>query len=217
VQAYEDPTVLINMSVWKSVEALKTFVYQTAHVGPLRDRLKWFEKPKEAHMVLWWVPAGHIPSVAEARERLDFYRRHGESLLGFSFAKPQPPPDAPPGEPAALALNFDRRRFVMAQNSANGDCSVETSFHYRQNGNRVWATYDGGRVRLGSLVAIGDREGRLNIRYQHADDAGRLRAGRCTSKPEILSDGRLRLHEEWQWTTGDLSAGRSIIEEVTPG
>ncbi len=57
------------MSVWESVEALKEFVYKSAHIGPLRDRLKWFEKPVEAYMAMWWIPAGHIPNVEEAKER----------------------------------------------------------------------------------------------------------------------------------------------------
>ena len=214
VQAYEDPTILVNMSVWRSVESLKNFAYQGAHLGPLRDRLKWFEKPTEAHMVLWWIPAGHIPSIAEARERLDFYRSHGECAVAFSFRNIQPLPDAPAGEPVSLAMNLDQRRFVSTQNTSNGDCSVETRFRYRQQGDRVWGMYDGGRVRFGSLVGIGEASGRLDVRYQHADEAGRIRTGKCMSHPEILSDGRLRLHEEWQWTNGDLSEGRSIIEEI---
>jgi hypothetical protein len=52
VQAYEDPLVLVNLSVWESVEALRDFAYKSGHCGPLRDRLQWFEKPKEAHLAL---------------------------------------------------------------------------------------------------------------------------------------------------------------------
>ena len=81
---YDDPRININMSVWESVEALKEFVYKSAHIGPLRDRLKWFEKPVEAYMAMWWIPAGHIPTVEEAKQRLQFRRtcgRHGRRFF----------------------------------------------------------------------------------------------------------------------------------------
>lgn len=214
VQAYQDPLILVNLSVWESVEALHDFAYQSAHRGPQRDRSQWFERPSQAHLALWWVPAGHIPSVAEARDRLEFRRAHGDSPVAFSIAKPFPPPDAPAGDPVHPPVSFDHRMFVSAANAPNGDCSVETRFRYRQRGARVWATYDGGRVQFGSLVAIGDRQGRLDMRYQHVDSTGRLRTGKCSATPETLADGRVRLHEEWQWTNGDLSEGRSIIEEI---
>jgi hypothetical protein len=214
VQAYEDPRILINMSVWESVDALKNFVYRSGHLVPLRDRSQWFEKPAEAHLALWWIPAGHLPSVEEARERLEFRRTWGGSPLAFSFGKIHASPDSPTGDPAPLNVNFDRRRFFSASNTTNGDCGSETRFHYRQDGERVWATYDGGRVRFGALVAIGDREGSLDMRYHHADSNGRVRSGRCKATPEVLPNGRLRLHEEWQWTNGDLSKGRSIVEEI---
>ncbi|HYL38359.1 MAG TPA: DUF3291 domain-containing protein [Bryobacteraceae bacterium] len=214
VQAFEGARILVNMSVWESVEALQSFVYRSGHLNPLRDRAQWFEKPSQPHLALWWIPAGHIPSVQEARERLEFRRTRGDSPMAFSFAKLHPHPDAPAGHPAPLALNLDQRQFVSTANTANGDCGTATRFHYRQQGARVWAMYAGGRVRFGSLVAIGDAQGRLDMRYQHADAAGRFRAGRCTAQPEMLPDGRLRLHEEWQWTNGDRSQGRSMVEEI---
>lgn len=186
VQAFEDPTILLNMSVWESVEALKNYVYQSAHVGVLRDRAKWFEKPAEAHLALWWIPAGHIPIPQEGRERIEFLRAWGASLMAFTFPRLHPSPDAPADDPVPLTLNFDQRRFVLASNTPNGDCGIETRFHYRQQGNRIWATYDGGRVRFGSLVAVGNTQGRLDMRYQHADSAGRIRNGKCNASPEIL-------------------------------
>jgi len=78
----------------------------------------------------------------------------------------------------------------------------------------VWSIYEGGPVRFGSLVALADAEGRLEMRYRHLDSRGLLRTGECQSTPEILPDGRLRLHESWRWTNGDLSDGRSILEEI---
>lgn len=215
VQAYEDPLILVNLSVWESVETLRQFTYKSGHAAPLRDRSKWFEKPAQAHFAMWWVPAGHIPSVAEARERLEYRRTSGDSPIAFSFGKPYAEPEEPSGDPATPRVSFDNRLLVSAVNTANGDCTPETRFHYRQQGDRVWATYGGGRVQFGSLVAIGDADGRLDMRYHHVDSGGRFRAGKSKATPEILSDGRLRLHEEWQWTNGDLSEGRSIVEEVT--
>src|ERR1700726_970439 len=96
---YEDPRININMSVWESVEALKEFVYKSGHIVPLRDRLKWFEKPTEAHMAMWWIPAGHIPTVEEAKERLQFRRTRGDSPIAFSFSNSFPAPEAPLADP----------------------------------------------------------------------------------------------------------------------
>jgi hypothetical protein len=215
VQAYQDPRIVVNLSVWESVEALRDFAYKSGHRGPLRDRLTWFEKPKEAHLALWWVPAGHVPSVEEARDRLQFRRDHGDSAVAFSITQPFPEPDQPSSDPVEPQVSLDNRLFLSAANTPNGDCNVETRFRYRQHGARVWATYAGGRVQFGSLVAIADQHGKLDMRYHHVDDAGRLRTGKCRATPELLPDGRMRLHEEWQWTNGDLSAGRSVVEEVS--
>jgi hypothetical protein len=92
-----DPQALINMSVWQSVEALFEFVYRTAHTGVMVRRREWFEKPVEAYQVLWWVPAGHIPSTEEALARLAHLRAHGPSPNAFTFKEHYaPPPDAQP-------------------------------------------------------------------------------------------------------------------------
>jgi hypothetical protein len=85
---------------------------------------------------------------------------------------------------------------------------------YRQSGARIWATYGGGRVRFGALVAVGDGTGRLDMRYHHVGPCGVLRTGACISTPELFADGRVRLTEEWHWTNGDRSSGRSVVEEV---
>jgi hypothetical protein len=213
--AAQDPRMLLNISVWESVEALRQFTYNSDHSGPLRERAKWFEKPAGAHLAMWWIPAGHIPTEQEAFERLEFRRVQRDTAVAFSFAAPYPAPDEPDGEPVEPELNYDNRLFIPAANTPNGDTNTETQFLYRQQGARVWATYRGGPVHFGSLVAIGDRQGRLDMRYQHVDAQRRLRTGKCTATPEILPDGRLRLHEEWQWTNGDFSQGRSVVEEYT--
>jgi hypothetical protein len=88
----DDPFFLLNMSVWESVETLRDFTYGTRHIEVLRDRAKWFEKLDKPHYCLWWVPAGHIPSVAEGRERLEHYQLHGATPYSFWFSKTFPVP-----------------------------------------------------------------------------------------------------------------------------
>ena len=111
-------------------------------------------------------------------------------------------------------INYDGRLFSPVANTDNGEVSSSTVFHYRQRGNVVWATYEGGDISFGTLVAKVDEEGRLDMRYSHVNRNGELMTGRCESTPEALPDGRLRLHERWQWTSGDGSRGESIVEEV---
>lgn len=88
----DDPFVLVNMSVWESVEALHDYVYASRHLEVLRDRAKWFEKMEKPHYCLWWVPAGHIPTVAEGRERLEHYQKHGATEMSFWFSQRFPAP-----------------------------------------------------------------------------------------------------------------------------
>ncbi|MEL6923189.1 MAG: DUF3291 domain-containing protein [Bacteroidota bacterium] len=89
---YEDPFQLVNMSVWESVETLKQYTYQSMHRELLRDRKQWFHAMQEMHYVLWWVPTGHRPTVAEAKERLALLQRLGSTAEAFDFKKPFPPP-----------------------------------------------------------------------------------------------------------------------------
>jgi len=87
LRPYDDDLILVNLSVWASVADLSTFVYKSAHRGVLQQRQQWFERFDGPHLALWWVPSGHIPSVDEAKERLDFLRAHGETIYAFSFKK----------------------------------------------------------------------------------------------------------------------------------
>lgn len=92
----DDPFVIPNMSVWKSVEDLRQFVYRTQHLFVFKDRAKWFEKMDKPHYCLWWIPAGHIPTVIEARERLEHYQLHGATAYSFWFQKLFPEPQSDP-------------------------------------------------------------------------------------------------------------------------
>jgi len=88
----DDPFVIVNMSVWESLEALRDFAYRSDHIRVFRDRAKWFEKMEKPHYCLWWVPVGHIPTVAEGRERLEHYQTYGATPFSFWFSQwfPQP-------------------------------------------------------------------------------------------------------------------------------
>lgn len=92
---------------------------------------------------------------------------------------------------------------------------ADTVFEYRQLDDVAWATYSGGGVRFGTLIATVAADGQLDMRYHHVNNAGVLCTGACRSRPEILPDGRIRLHESWEWTSGREGVGASIVEEVT--
>jgi len=89
----EDPFMFVNMSIWETAEDLQQFAFRSGHLEYLRKRAGWFEKMEQAHYVLWWVPAGHIPTLEEARERLDHYRVHGATPHAFWFRKLFPAPE----------------------------------------------------------------------------------------------------------------------------
>ena len=84
--------ILINMSVWESVQALRAFVFGDAHLAVLRQRRKWFERMTDAYTALWWVPRGHIPTIAEAEDRVRHLRRHGPTAHAFTLRAHFPAP-----------------------------------------------------------------------------------------------------------------------------
>lgn len=90
----DDELVIPNMSVWESIEALSEFVYRSDHTPFLRRRRDWFERFGRTFLALWWVPTGHLPTLAEAIARLDILERHGPTTRAFTFRHPFPPPDA---------------------------------------------------------------------------------------------------------------------------
>ncbi len=209
-----DSPVLPVLSQWESPAALRAFVYQSAHVEIMKRREEWLLPFGAPSLALWWVPAGHRPTLAEAHERLAHLTQHGPTHAAFAMNPPFLAPATPDGEPGPVPdWTYDGRVFKAVENSQNGGNRPGVLFHYRQNGNRVWATYQGADVRFGSLVARVESDGQLEMHYQHWSPAG-VRTGHCRSTPAWLQNGRLRLHEEWQWTNGDRSAGRGVIEEV---
>ena len=102
VRPYDDTRVMINLSVWTDLRSLRAFVHQSAHAPIMRRRREWFERFEGVYMALWWVPAGHRPSVTEAVARLAHLEQHGSTAFAFSFAEPF--------EPDGVALSPDRVR-----------------------------------------------------------------------------------------------------------
>ena len=91
LRPYDDDRILFNLSVWESIAQLKDYTYKSAHREVLQRRADWFEKFDSPAMAMWWVPAGHRPSVDEAKKRLDSLQKHGASPFAFTFRQTFPP------------------------------------------------------------------------------------------------------------------------------
>ncbi len=111
-------------------------------------------------------------------------------------------------------MNYNNKKFRTALNSENGETSADTIFEYMQVGNRLTSVYKGGQIVYGHLLGLVSNEGVIEMRYHQVNNKGMLMTGKCTSIPEIMENGKIRLHESWQWTSGDLSKGTSILEEI---
>jgi len=93
LRAFDDDSLMVNMSVWESLESLRGFVYSSrAHLDVMRRRREFFEQMSELFVVLWWVEAGHVPTIPEAEERLTLLRAIGPSPDAFTFRRHFPPP-----------------------------------------------------------------------------------------------------------------------------
>jgi Domain of unknown function (DUF3291) len=88
-----EPDILVNLTVWESVDSLRDFTYRTTgHLESLRRRRDWFQPMTEAHFVMWWIPAGTRPTVADAADRLQRLRRDGPSVDAFTLRQAYPAP-----------------------------------------------------------------------------------------------------------------------------
>ena len=110
-------------------------------------------------------------------------------------------------------INYNGKVFIPKVNSENGEVDEETIFQYHQSSNVLWAEYAGGEVIRGHLIGTVSDKGVLDFHYQHINEKGQIRIGKCRSTPHILPNGKLELHEEWQWLNGDKSVGSSILIE----
>ena len=113
-----------------------------------------------------------------------------------------------------MKFNLEGRRFSSLSNSGSGEVDAQTMFTYHQQDEVIWATYSGGAIRFGTLTGLMLADGRLDFRYAHVNQDNEIMTGKCLSTPELLGDGRLRFLESWQWSSGDMSSGQSIIEEI---
>lgn len=100
IRAFGDDRLIVNMSVWESIEALWNYVYDDGHLRAMRRRREWFTRMAESHLALWWLPAGELPSVADAERRVERLRAKGPTPFAFTFKQRFGPPpvadDAPP-------------------------------------------------------------------------------------------------------------------------
>ncbi|WBB89999.1 DUF3291 domain-containing protein [Verrucosispora sp. WMMC514] len=87
------PDIIVNLTVWQSVESVRGFVYRTAHLEPMRRRREWFVPLDRPHLVLWWIPVGVLPTITEAAERLELLTA-GPSPEAFTLREPYPSPGA---------------------------------------------------------------------------------------------------------------------------
>jgi heme-degrading monooxygenase HmoA len=95
IRAFGDDRLIVNMSVWESLPALRAFVYSSGHREVLRRRREWFERLGEAVLALWWVPAATLPTIAAAEARLEHLREHGPTPYAFTFRESFPPAGGP--------------------------------------------------------------------------------------------------------------------------
>ncbi len=110
-------------------------------------------------------------------------------------------------------IDYNGKIFRPISNSENGETSNETVFMYKQTRNILTSEYWGGKVKMGHLIGIVDENGNIDMRYHQVNKKDQIMTGKCKSKPEVLENGKIRLHESWEWTSGDKSKGESIIEE----
>ena len=85
IKAFDDPNMIVNMSVWDSVDSLKNFMFRTHHRDFMRRKGDWFHRLPEDTYVLWWIEEGHTPTLEEAIERLEHLREIGDTPYAFTF------------------------------------------------------------------------------------------------------------------------------------
>lgn len=111
-------------------------------------------------------------------------------------------------------VDYDGRKFVPKMNSENGEVSEQTIFLYHQNGSLLWAEYSGGDILKGSLMGFVSDNGELDFVYHHINRDMKVKTGKCHSVPTVMENGKIKLSEQWEWTSGDFSKGESLLVEV---
>jgi hypothetical protein len=111
-------------------------------------------------------------------------------------------------------IDYNNKIFRPVSNSENGEVDGETLFHYKQKGNILNCTYSSAKIIYGQLIGTVDSTGNIDMRYHQVNTKGELMTGICSSTPELLPSGKIKLYEKWQWTSGNLSEGESVLEEI---
>ena len=111
-------------------------------------------------------------------------------------------------------MNYHNRKFRPVQNTENGETSEETVFHYKQEKNILTCEYSDGQIVKGHLIGKVDPVGNIDMRYHQINTKGELMTGICNTKPVSMPNGKIRLIEDWQWTSGDGSTGHAVLEEI---
>lgn len=111
-------------------------------------------------------------------------------------------------------MNYHNKKFKSVQFSKNSEIDKETIFNYQQIGKILTCKYKSKTIKTGHLIGKVDDLGNIEMSYHQINKNDELMTGKCFSKPEILANGKIRLLEKWQWTSGDLSEGTSVLEEI---
>ncbi|XMO87804.1 n-acetylglutamate synthase [Algibacter sp. AS12] len=111
-------------------------------------------------------------------------------------------------------VNYNNKRFRPVSSSDNSETTSATIFIYKQNESILTSTYSGGNIIEGHLIGIVNENGVINMRYHQVNKKGELMTGTCISTPKINENGKITLYESWQWRSGNLSKGTSILEEI---
>lgn len=112
-----------------------------------------------------------------------------------------------------MDINYHNRKFRVVSHALEED--GDTVFHYSQKGDIVTATFEGGYIVFGNFIAVMDQMGALDIRYSYVNVNYDLVTGICHTTPTLMADGRLRLYERWQQTSGEMKKGHTILEEIS--
>lgn len=111
-------------------------------------------------------------------------------------------------------MDYNNKRFKIISNSDNGELESDLVFHYKQDGRILTCEYKGGSIIKGHLIGLVDNEGNISMSYHQVNEEGELRSGVCESTCVIMNNGKVRLNEAWEWTSGDRSKGSSVLEEI---
>jgi len=115
---------------------------------------------------------------------------------------------------ANYRINYDNKIFTNLENTENGEVNKDTLFYYHQYNGIFWAEYYGGTIKKGYLLGLVNKNGELEMNYEHINTNNETKTGKCYSIPKILENGRIELLEKWEWTNGDKSKGESKVVEI---